>query len=813
MDNSPEMENIEWDIPVSEVVQSAGKDDTTTQDNWLDFSKLSLGTEMRNKIWEEENKESLGGGGFSKIPGYRGDSTTNTNFESCLVNGKSTTSTEEQMIPGGKFYNRPQNLTSRNMFDFPTTRSNNMRNGFHSGNNFLNPNSPSFSPSFSPSNHGQVTSHAEESVNGRTENRFGFPGPGGELRVLQNDNHMLHRQVVELKAVLGELHALQSGSMPPDVSNPALPDPVYLCLSLLKMEQQLQEKTEECRAQSDKITTQSTEMEKARKEREFEVAKLKKDVKVIQEKLDEKVKEQEEKSSKREEKYGHGKNGMSKLAEELKEELKKVKEEKEKLNKELEDSKAEMSFKESTMKIDAHRLEQEIKTLKDHISQSQEDEVNKKEDLERMFLAARETVDKERQDKYMLLVEQNKLKHKVEKLTESLKSYQIKNDELTRIQNELEQEVDGFRKLKKLIHEHGLPNHDQLIMLQQQAESYKEDVLSERKDRERAQAQREKLRRDFETSQTRLSSLQEQVYKYQEHIMKLNTDRQRLMQQLDAVTGQNHGSKLIRQLSTPNFMGSKLNFDRTLSKNQFSPPNQPRMRPHNGPGPGGPFPDDMMRGRGFRNGFNQAPQRAFNDRRPPSGGPFDGWQRSMDQQRPMQGQGGYSMMNKAPRSPLLNPQAEPWRFGGQQNVQQNQSANSQFNSGLGYNGGIWSQQQGPRSPSSYGNMRSTPPNMWQFPTSEHQNQSGFQAPQISRPPGIKPTDTWSTVTDEQQNHPVVSQEESLFPTPPPGSSDNSPESGSNSNNDVYVCRKCDSKYMDGESFRSHVEKCFSAPSM
>ncbi len=46
--------------------------------------------------------------------------------------------------------------------------------------------------------------------------------------------------------------------------------------------------------------------------------------------------------------------------------------------------------------------------------------------------------------------------------------FQIKNDELTRIQNELEQEVDGFRKLKKLIQEHGLPNHDQLIMLQQQ---------------------------------------------------------------------------------------------------------------------------------------------------------------------------------------------------------------------------------------------------------------------------------------------------------------------------------------------------------
>ena len=64
--------------------------------------------------------------------------------------------------------------------------------------------------------------------------------------------------------------------------------------------------------------------------------------------------------------------------------------------------------------------------------------------------------------------------------------------------------------------------------------------------------------------------------------------------------------------------------------------------------------------------------------------PFDGWQRNLDQQRPPpQGQGGqggqgqYSLMNKGPRSPLLNPQAEPWRFGSQQNAPQNQQMNNQ----------------------------------------------------------------------------------------------------------------------------------------
>ena len=77
------------------------------------------------------------------------------------------------------------------------------------------------------------------------------------------------------------------------------------------------------------------------------------------------------------------------------------------------------------MKIDTHRLEQELKTVKEHVAMSQDEEIRKRADIERMFIAAREAIDKERQDKYLLLVEQNKLKHKVEKITESLKSYQV----------------------------------------------------------------------------------------------------------------------------------------------------------------------------------------------------------------------------------------------------------------------------------------------------------------------------------------------------------------------------------------------------
>ncbi|XP_065063424.1 uncharacterized protein LOC135689977 isoform X2 [Rhopilema esculentum] len=803
MSNSTEAEHIEWDLPVSEM-QKMNKD--SGPEGWMDFSKLSLGTEMRNKIWEQEHKDVIGPHGKAHI-----FSSNEPPFsEHTFMNGKLPAEEQAQRSKGhqpGAF-----NHSSHQIFDFnSTSRNNSSRNGFHIGNS-LNPHSPSFLPS----HQAQITSPTEEQsqggVNGRGDNRFSLSGHGGDLRTqfLQSENQVLNRQVIELKAVLQELHALQNGSMPPDGNTHALPDPVFLALQLLKMEQLLHEKTGDNRSLEERLSEQTTEMEKTKKEREFEVTKLKKDLKVLQEKLDNKSKEVEEKMIKKDDKYNyHGKNGLSKLTDELKEDLKKSKEEKEKLLKEVDDLKTQHSHEEALMKIDTHRLEQELKTLKEHVAQSQEDEVRKASEVERMFMAAREAIEKDRQDKYLLLVEQNKLKHKVEKMTESLKSYQIKNDELTRIQNELEQEVDGFRKLKKLIQEHGLPNHDQLIMLQQQAESYKEDVLSERKDRERAQAQREKLRRDYETSQARLASLQEQVYKYQEHILKLNGDRQRLAQQLEAATGvqQNQGNKLMRQLSTPSFMGSKMGFDRALGKNQFSPPNQHQMRPPNS----GPL-DDLNRGRGgYRNGYNNyGPNRPFGDRRPNSGGPgqFDGWQRQMNAPRPPPGQNQYSLMNKGPRSPLLNPQAEPWRFGNQQNMPQNQPLNSQFGSGFGYGGGIWSQQQAPRSPSGFNNMRMNQPHMWPLTSSEQQHQPGFGSPQMSRAPGMKSGESWSSASDEQPSPPVNPRDENPFSTSPTTSSTSSQES--NNNHEGFICRKCDSKCPDGDAFRAHVEKCFNS---
>ena len=91
----------------------------------------------------------------------------------------------------------------------------------------------------------------------------------------------------------------------------------------------------------------------------------------------------------------------------------------------MDELKTEHSRNEAMMKIDTHRLEQELKTLKEHLVQNQEDEVRKSKTVERMFVIARETIERDRQHNRLLLVEQNKLQHKVEKMSESLKSYQV----------------------------------------------------------------------------------------------------------------------------------------------------------------------------------------------------------------------------------------------------------------------------------------------------------------------------------------------------------------------------------------------------
>lgn len=170
MDNTSELEHIEWDLPVSEM-QKMSKDGG--QESWMDLSKLSLGTEMRNKLWEQEHKEVLG---LREKPQHF-QSNDNPFPEHSFMNGKFQA--DEQSQRGKAHPAAFFNHTNQHMFDFNNVprNNNNMRNGFHGGNS-LNPHSPSFSPS----HQAQVTSAAEESVqggvNGRGEGRFPLSGHG-----------------------------------------------------------------------------------------------------------------------------------------------------------------------------------------------------------------------------------------------------------------------------------------------------------------------------------------------------------------------------------------------------------------------------------------------------------------------------------------------------------------------------------------------------------------------------------------------------------------------------------------------------------
>lgn len=172
MANVSEVEHIEWDLPVSEM-QKLSKE--SGQEGWMDLSKLSLGTEMRNKIWEEDHKDVIGMHHKNQnfLP------TDSPPFpEHPVMNGK---------LGGDETGHRgkapPSYFNNSSVFDF-NIRAPNVRNGFHMGNS-LNPNSPSFSPSHQP----HMTSPSPEDppmcVNGRGgEGRFvQNSSSGGDLRV------------------------------------------------------------------------------------------------------------------------------------------------------------------------------------------------------------------------------------------------------------------------------------------------------------------------------------------------------------------------------------------------------------------------------------------------------------------------------------------------------------------------------------------------------------------------------------------------------------------------------------------------------
>lgn len=77
------------------------------------------------------------------------------------------------------------------------------------------------------------------------------------------------------------------------------------------------------------------------------------------------------------------------------------------------------------MKLEVANFENEIAALKERLEENLGGEQLRRNEIERYIMTGRDAMERERQDHYLLLVEQNKLKHKVEKLSENCKSYQV----------------------------------------------------------------------------------------------------------------------------------------------------------------------------------------------------------------------------------------------------------------------------------------------------------------------------------------------------------------------------------------------------
>ena len=185
MDNSVDNEQIEWDIPISEV-QKFGKDGAELG---LDFSKLSLGTEMRNKMWEQEYRGVLNFNKGYPANGGHHDRRGFSYSESQLPNGETQRPDEHFHRGKGQFLNHENSDFTRG---FQPRNPNFPTNGFRVGGT-LSPHSPSFSPSFQPPQLQQSTTAnpavREDSVaggvNGRGETRFGLSNSSNvtEVRV------------------------------------------------------------------------------------------------------------------------------------------------------------------------------------------------------------------------------------------------------------------------------------------------------------------------------------------------------------------------------------------------------------------------------------------------------------------------------------------------------------------------------------------------------------------------------------------------------------------------------------------------------
>lgn len=212
---------------------------------------------------------------------------------------------------------------------------------------------------------------------------------------------------------------------------------------------------------------------------------------------------------------------MEKEMSQVTEKMNQVYSEKLQLEKRLKELQESREKDENDLRGEINQLQQEKRQLQETVVQYQANEQKQKHEYDQLLYRAQEMqeiLERETQEKFASIAEQKSLRQQVENLSKNMKSLQVKSEEFVRFHCDQEDQIDDFKRLKKHIHDNGLPSIEQLIALQRQNETYREEFLNERKEKERALSLKDKLKRDLENYQSRISSLQEQVYKYREHI-------------------------------------------------------------------------------------------------------------------------------------------------------------------------------------------------------------------------------------------------------------------------------------------------------
>ncbi|XP_065652216.1 leucine-rich repeat-containing protein 45 isoform X6 [Hydra vulgaris] len=814
LQNDSLREVIEWNFPMEHL-------------NYTKFKYLSLETEMRNKMWENESKrnfyQQIGSSNSSQVLDQNqnvSNDITHFSNENHASNSNLTSSK-----PGGKFSsaNISQNYTSNGNYQTNSNISTDFSSISLGGSQHM-------TPSLNLIQTENLIQNGQE-----YDNILIFKKSNEKdmkRKLITNDSSSVKEELLEMKSIFTKMMAAQTEDLI------GFPEPVHLVLKLIKLECNLKEKDATIYNLETTIKKLKQESEKIKDDHEFQLASQQQETKFLKEKID--YKAEIEASLKSRSKETNDKVSVERLNEHIERLKEKIQE--------METNNIQSEQKLKQLAHDAAISHQDLENMQEVIKNLQLNEKSHKIEIERYIAIEKEGLERERQDRYLLLVEQNKLKHKVEKLSENCKSYQMKNEELCRIQNELEQECDQFRKLKKMIQDHGLPNHEQLIMLQQQTEMFKDDVLTERKDRERAQAQREKMRRDLEILQSRNQSLQEQVYKYQEHIMRLNTGDRRILQNQEFLqmghqvtrykppsypavnswdldtefAGNKGGNKFARQLSSPAYFNPKIRMGTDMASNLLknsSAVSQDLTSPVLNGRQGSPVNDPSLSRQSSLNGFpnnvrgiSRRPQ-SFSDITD-----FDQW--SQAQGLNQQTRNPTAAINRSPRSPLLGQSNDPWMVP-PSNVpsQVRQGGSNEFN----YVNNIWS-QHAPTLPVIFNGENLNSNNLVRMPSTFNwqlnDNQYPIHPNRINSPYGgqsdrlnslknFQGIDTWSTCSDDLNNiggsrtaTPVSNQSDFVIK-----------EDRENHDNGTRIsagfqCGKCSARYHDTEAFRSHVEKCF-----